>query len=377
MLYERVLRPALFRLSADDPERAHEWAIRLLAALGRTPCAPQFAALAGAGPVADPRLRQQLFGFTFPNPVGLAAGFDKNAVALRGLVALGFGFIEAGTVTRLPQPGNPRPRIIRLPEQQALINRLGFNNDGAEAVARRLARTGPLPVPLGISLGKSRATPLEQAVEDYCASLRLLARYADYIAVNVSSPNTPGLRTLQEREHVNVLLGALLRESETLATRLGRPHLPLLVKVAPDLSDAALDDLLDVCAAHGVDGIIAVNTTVQRPPPSPRIGGEDGGGDRGEGVAVGGLSGRPLHARALAVVRRIHARTRGRLPIVGVGGIFTAADTYAMIRAGASLVQVYTGLVYEGPAIARRINQGLLRRMAREGVRSIAEVPRG
>ncbi len=384
MIYRRALRPALFRLSSEDPERAHEWAIRLLAALSRAPLALRLAERAFA--VHDARLRQDVLGLTFPNPVGLAAGFDKNAVALPGLAALGFGFLEAGTVTHHPQAGNPRPRIQRLPEHHALINSMGFNNDGAAAIARRLARMGRLPVPLGVSLGKSKVTPLEGAIGDYTASLRLVEPYADYIAVNVSSPNTPGLRALQERDQIDALLGALMRESAALAipqratsneqratSNGSRPRVQLLVKVAPDLSEKALDELLDVCALHDVDGVIAVNTTLRmrngagavRPAPDSAL--------RIPHSAFG-LSGRPLRARALAVVQHIRRRTGGALPIIGVGGIFSAEDAYAMIQAGASLVQVYTGFVYEGPAIVRRINRGLVRLMARDGVRRLAEV---
>lgn len=365
MLYECVLQPALFRLTASDPERAHELVMHALRNMNRAPLAA--AMLAGGPLVHDRRLHQRLFGLTFPNPVGLAAGFDKNALALPALAALGFGFIEAGTITYHPQPGNPRPRVLRLPEQQAMINRMGFNNDGAAVVARRLARTPRLPVPLGISLGKSKVTPLEQAVEDYRASLRLLQPYAGYIAVNVSSPNTPGLRALQEREQVDTLLRVLVAESAVIAARAGRPRAPLLVKVAPDLTEQALDELLDVCTARGVDGIIAVNTTVARPAGVR-------GGRSSHATFEGGLSGRPLHARAVEVVRHIYSRTGGSLPLIGVGGIFTAADAYAMIRAGASVVQVYTGMIYEGPAIARRINRGLLRLMTADGVRSLDEV---
>src|SRR5262245_35149234 len=355
MLYERLLRPALFRATADDPERAHEWVMEWLAGASHMPLT--LAPLAGALTVHGSRLRQKLLGLTFPNPVGLAAGFDKNAVALRALAALGFGFIEAGTVTYHAQAGNERPRLLRLPAERALVNRMGFNNDGAAVVARRLGRTGRLTVPLGVSLGKSRVTPLADATEDYLASLRLLEPFADYIAVNVSSPNTPGLRSLQQRSQVDALLGALLAEAAALAERRGDAPKPVLVKVAPDLADAALDELLEAALARGVSGVIAVNTTVQH-----------------TAGFEGGLSGAPLRERALAIVRHIYQRTEGRLPIVGVGGIFSAADAYAMIRAGASLVQVYTGFIYEGPAIARRINDGLLQRMARAGVRSIAEL---
>ncbi len=354
MLYD-LLRPALFRLSAGDPERAHEWVMHLLAAAGRLPAAGSLPGMT----VESPRLSQNLFGLTFPNPVGVAAGFDKNAVALRTLAALGFGFVEAGTVTYHPQPGNPRPRIMRVPGRRALINRMGFNNDGAARVARRLARAGPLPVPVGISLGKSRVTPIEQAVEDYRASYRLLAPHAGYVAINVSSPNTPGLRSLQERDQIEVLLSGFQEEGDVLASRTGRRP-PLLVKVAPDLTDDALEELLDVCLDQEIDGLIAVNTTIAR-----------------DGVPVqfdGGLSGRPLFRRALEVVRFIDHHTEGRLPVIGVGGIFNAGDAYAMIRSGARLVQVYTGLIYEGPTIARRINRGLLRLMDRDGLTSLSDI---
>jgi dihydroorotate dehydrogenase len=355
VLYD-LIRPALFRLSGDDPERAHEWVMYALATAGRLP-----SGMTSGLSVASPRLQVQVAGLTFPNPVGVAAGFDKNAVALRALAALGFGFVEAGTVTFHSQPGNPRPRIVRLPERRALINRMGFNNDGAAIVARRLARSAPTPIPIGISIGKSRVTPISDAVDDYRASYRLLAPHAGYIAVNVSSPNTPELRTLQERAQIDALLAAIQQEGESLRAHIGRRP-PLFVKVAPDLTDEALAELLDVCTSRDVDGLIAVNTTIAR-----------------DGLAVafeGGLSGRPLHPRALAVVRFIHQHTKERLPIIGVGGIFNAADAYAMIRAGATLIQVYTGLIYEGPAIARRINQGLLRLMDRDGVTSLSEIHR-
>ncbi|HKS69930.1 MAG TPA: quinone-dependent dihydroorotate dehydrogenase, partial [Ktedonobacterales bacterium] len=287
------------------------------------------------------------------NPIGLAAGFDKNAVALPALAALGFGFIEIGTVTYYAQPGNPRPRLFRLPSDEALVNRMGFNNQGAAAVAARLARMPKLPVPLGISLGKSKITPLDEALDDYLQSLDLLYPYGDYFAVNISSPNTPGLRALHERDRLDALLAALTTHLRERATAEGRsaPR-PLLVKVAPDLDDAALEEVVDVALARGVSGLIAVNTTVAR----------EGLGLRAPEYLrneAGGLSGRPLLARALAVVTRLHALAGARLPIVGCGGIFTPDDARRMLDAGASLVQLYTGFIYEGPLVARRIARAL------------------
>lgn len=364
-LYHHLVRPALFGLSAADPEQAHEWVMRSLAALSHPPLNVNLPAIAAASTVRSTRLEQTLFGRRFPTPVGLAGGFDKNAVALPVLAALGFGFLEAGTVTLHPQPGNERPRVFRLSQQRALINRMGFNNDGAQRVAERLARVPPLPVPLGLSLGKSKVTPLVDAVEEYRASFRLLAPYAAYVAVNVSSPNTPNLRRLQEREQLCSLLTALGVERDDLAQRTAAQPVPLLLKVAPDLTDSALDAILEVATSRGIDGVIAVNTTLERPRSVQR---------HRHAAQAGGLSGAPLRQRALAVVRRIHAQTNGTLPIIGVGGIFCAADAYAMMRAGASLVQLYTGLVYEGPGIARAINLGLLRRLARDGVRTIREL---
>ena len=364
MLYEHILRPLLFSLSARDPEIAHEWALRVLRTAGAWPLPRNLLSMFTT--VEDKRLSQPLFGYSFRNPVGLAAGFDKNAVALRGLVTLGFGFLEIGTVTSHPQVGNPRPRMVRLPRDRALINRMGFNNDGAAAVASRLAALtteGTLGVPLGISIGKSKITPLAAAPEDYCASFRLLAPYASYVAVNVSSPNTPGLRHLQEREHLVAILCMLRGEIAASTSEHVRGHpLPLLVKIAPDLSEAAIDELLGVCTDENADGIIAVNTTVSR---------------AGLGAPTdepGGLSGRPLFRRAVEVVRFIYQRTRGALPIIGVGGIGDAQDAYTMLKAGASLLEVYTGFVYHGPFFVRAVNRGLLALMERDGVDDLAEI---
>lgn len=329
MLFERVVRPTLFRLKGGDAEAAHEFAVRRLAGLARVPAA--LAVLRARYGVSAPR---KVFGLRFPNPVGLAAGMDKDGLALPAWPALGFGFVEVGTVTAHPQPGNPRPRLFRLPDSGAVVNRMGFNNAGAGALAARLAALPrPLGVPLGISLGKSRITPLEEAVEDYQTSYRALREYGDYFAVNVSSPNTPGLRELQDRAHLDALLAALVGEK------------PILVKIAPDLPEPAIAELLEVCLARGVAGVIATNTTLARDGLAPA--------DQAGGAEAGGLSGRPLADRAREVVAFVHRETDGRLPIVGVGGIVTPDDAGRMFDAGASLVQLYTGFVYRGPALVR------------------------
>jgi dihydroorotate dehydrogenase len=290
-----------------------------------------------------------VLGLDFPSRVGVAAGLDKDGVALLAWPLLGFGFVEVGTVTARPQPGNPRPRLFRLPQDGAVVNRMGFNNAGAAALAARLDRLGRLPVPLGISLGKSKVTPVEDAVDDYLASLRLLHRHADYVAVNVSSPNTPGLRSLQDPAALTALVAALVAESRALAGP-GRRPAPLLVKVAPDLSREALEELVDVCLGHGVSGVIATNTTLDR------TGLRTGGGAADE---AGGLSGRPLAPRAAEVVRLVTEQAGDRLPVIGVGGVRGPDDALRLVDAGASLVQVYTGLVYEGPAMVRRVARAL------------------
>ncbi|MFC7549845.1 quinone-dependent dihydroorotate dehydrogenase [Plantactinospora sp. GCM10030261] len=331
MMFERVVRAGLFRVGGGDPEAAHEWTLARLTALSRRP-----AALAVVRAVCSVRAPRTVFGVDFPNPVGLAAGMDKDGVALPAWPALGFGFVEVGTVTARPQPGNPRPRLFRLPASTAVINRMGFNNAGAEALAARLAALPrPLSVPLGISLGKSKVTPLDQAVADYLASYRALRAYGDYFAVNVSSPNTPGLRSLQDRAHLDALLGELVGER------------PILVKIAPDLTDAAIADLLEVCLDRGAAGIIATNTTLGRDGLAPA--------DRAVAAEAGGLSGRPLAGRARDVVAFVHRETGGRLPVIGVGGLLDAGDARRMFDAGASLVQLYTGFVYRGPALVRAI----------------------
>ena len=327
MVYQHVLRRALFRF---DPEVAHERTVALVSRLGRVrPAIGLSRRFYGA---AAPRT---VFGVRFPGPVGLAAGMDKDGVAVRGWPAFGFGFVELGTVTWHPQPGNPRPRLYRLPASEAVINRMGFNNRGAAALAERLRLLGPAPVPVGISVGKSKVATDAEA--DYVSSVRVLWPYADYFAVNVSSPNTPGLRGLQDRAALDALLAAVVPEAH------GRP---VLVKIAPDLSFPAIEDVLSVCHARGVAGVIATNTTLAR----TGLSSVDGA------VAeVGGLSGRPLFGRALQVVSFVASRSE--LPVVGVGGVHSADDAARMFDAGAALVQLYTGFVYHGPGLVRRINR--------------------
>jgi dihydroorotate dehydrogenase len=355
MLYRRAIYPALVRLGGGDPETAHERVLAALAFVSRSAALTRALDIAmSLGQPDTSTLARDVFGLRFPHPVGLAAGFDKNGVALHALAALGFGFIEAGTITRVAQPGNPRPRLFRLLQDEALINRMGFNNEGAEAVAARLKRMRPLSVPLGLSLGKSRAMPLEEAATDYLVSLDALYPYGDYCAVNVSSPNTPGLRALQESERLDVLLTALIQRlrERAIQEEHSTPK-PLLVKVAPDLDEAALERIVEICLARGASGLIAVNTTLDR------------SGLSADTPATlrdqpGGLSGRPLHARALEVVRFLYERTGDQLPIVGCGGISTADDARRMFDAGASLLQLYTGFIYQGPAIAKMLTRGLL-----------------
>ncbi|MDC5698049.1 quinone-dependent dihydroorotate dehydrogenase [Intrasporangium calvum] len=339
MIYERVVRPALFRIRGGDAETAHHTTMAALSRLTHVP--PALAALRRWNGADDPTT---VFGVRFPSRVGLAAGMDKDGVALPAWPALGFGFVEVGTVTRHAQPGNPRPRLFRLRESGAIINRMGFNNEGADALAARLAALGPLGVPLGISIGKSKVTPVEEAVGDYVHSMRALRGFADYVAINVSSPNTPGLRGLQDRAMLDELVAALQAEAEGT---------PLLVKIAPDLTDDAIGEVLQVCADHGLAGVIATNTTIAR----------DGVAASDLAVAqseTGGLSGRPLTARAREVVALIH-REAPDLPVIGVGGISTVDDAKRMLDAGAALLQLYTGFIFGGPPLVRVINRAINR----------------
>ncbi len=358
------LRPLLFRL---DPERAHLLTLAALKLAGNFPISNYL--LSKIFEIGDPRLEVEVFGIRFKNPIGLAAGYDKNGIAVKGLSYLGFGHIEVGTITRFAQAGNPRPRIYRVPKANALINNMGFPNAGVDALTSPrslLLRGEGLRARIGINIGKSKDTPLDQAAQDYCALLKQIAdpatrggvhASADYIALNVSSPNTPGLRQLQSRAAINDLLRAVTRVRDHLT-----PRVPLLVKISPDLGESEIDDILSAVEGCGVDGVIATNTTSSRAQvPDYR------------GIS-GGLSGVPLRAQATEIIRYIARRTEGRLPIVGVGGIFSAADALEKLSAGARLVQVYTGLVYQGPGLVHKINLGLVQACEREGVKSVADL---
>lgn len=333
--------PLLRRL---PPETAHHLAIAALRA-----------GFAGRAAVADdPRLATRAFGRLLRNPIGLAAGFDKDAVALAGLARLGFGFLEAGTVTPRPQAGNPRPRLFRLEEDRALINRMGFNNRGAAAFAANLARADRALVPVGANLGinKEAATPLA----DYPALVRAVAPHADYVAINVSSPNTPGLRDLQATDRLAAILDAIAREAPG--------HPPLFVKLAPDLDEAVLPELVAMAIERGIAGLIVSNTTLARPADLKSTA-------RGE---AGGLSGTPLHARSTRMLARVRLLAGERLTLIGVGGIATPEQAFAKFRAGASLVQVYTSFVYEGPSVIARLAAGLLDLLDRQGSDNLAAI---
>jgi dihydroorotate dehydrogenase len=341
--YRTLYRHVLTRV---DAEVAHRWAFAGMRLTGRVPVAPDV--LRRSFTTDDDRLRVKALGIDFPTPLGLAAGFDKNATGLGSLGNFGFSCVEVGTVTALPQPGNPKPRLHRLVADRAVVNRMGFNNDGAEVVAKRLRQYRAVPpahpVVVGVNIGKSKVVAEADAAADYATSARLLAPYADYLVVNVSSPNTPGLRNLQAVEKLRPVLSAVREAADGAAHR----HVPLLVKIAPDLSDDDVDAVADLAVELGLDGIVATNTTI----------GRDGlrtPADVVEAAGGGGLSGAPLKQRSLEVLRRLAARTHGSLVLVGVGGIETAADVAERLDAGASLVQAYTAFIYEGPSWARRV----------------------
>lgn len=354
-MYRRAIFPLLARF---DAEAAHEGTLDLLALASRSPAVLRL--IHRLAEWQDPRLTVGCWGLQFRNPLGIAAGLDKNGQAAAALLSLGWGHVEVGTVTPRAQPGNPRPRVFRLPEDDAVINRMGFPGEGAEAVRRRLARRAPRAGIVGVNIGANKASvDAGTAAEDYLDALAQLYDVADYITINVSSPNTARLRDLQGRAALQELVGALTGRRDEAPVRK-----PVLVKLAPDLTWPEIDDLIDVCAGAGIDGLVATNTTIARP-----------AGLRGRyRDQAGGLSGRPLAARAIEIVRYLYRGTQGRMPIVGAGGIFTAQDAFARMQAGASLVQVYTGFVYAGPGLARRINRGLIRLMEQHGFRSVGEM---
>jgi dihydroorotate dehydrogenase len=353
--YRTLVRPALFNF---DSEEIHDHTLEWLARFSRSRLGiDMIESFYGM-----PALPTSLWNIQFPNPVGLAAGMDKTARAVPAWAAMGFGFSEVGGATWHAQPGNPQPRMFRVVPDDALINRMGFNNPGAEAIAARLASwksSGRWPAhPVGINLGKSKVAALEHAAEDYAQTFRALRPHADFFVVNVSSPNTPNLRQLQDRAALDEILSALQAINNADAK-----SKPILVKVAPDLTFEALDEILELAEPRQLAGVVATNTTVARPP----------GSAHPLYTEIGGLSGRHLAAQSTEVVRHIFARTEGKLPIIGVGGIFNAQDAWDKITAGASLVQVYTGLVYEGPGIARDITEGLRQLLSANGLRSLSE----
>lgn len=338
----RLIRRLLFRM---NPERVHDLTIQAIRMAGSNPVTR--ALVRGLYDYEDPAQRVQAFGLDFPNPVGLAAGYDKDALGWRGLTCLGFGHLELGTVTPRPQPGNPCPRLFRSIPHEAIVNRYGFPNRGADFVARRLRLRRPDDTIVGMNLGKNKDTPLEAAAADYLSLVQTFAPLADYLVINVSSPNTEGLRRLQARDALEGILRELHRERERQQERLGR-RVPILVKLAPDLDDAELNDSLGAILDSDMDGIVATNTTISREGFDSPIAGEKGG-----------LSGAPLRALATAKVRTIHERTGGKLPIVGVGGVAGPDDAREKMDAGATLVQVYTGMIYQGPGLVKQILRAL------------------
>lgn len=357
MLYRNLGKPIFFKL---DPEAAHHLVIGGLHKTAKIPgMIPVVRGMYGVPEV--PELAMDLFGVHFPSPVGLAAGLDKNAEAVEGFSSIGFGFMEVGTVTPKGQPGNEQPRLFRLPPDEALINRMGFNNRGAEDIAERLAALKSRRIPVAVNIGKNKLTSNEEANADYERCISILYPYADFFVVNISSPNTPNLRSLQHGSELASLLKAVTDEMASQAKHHG-VHKSVLVKIAPDVSDEELEYMIDTIQKSGVSGLIATNTTISRD-----------GLAHGNAKETGGLSGKPLRARSTEVVSRAYRQTGGKLPIIGSGGIFTAADAYEKIRAGASLVEIYTALIYEGPEINRKLHRGLRELLRRDGFSHISE----
>jgi dihydroorotate dehydrogenase len=386
-IYQLGLRPLLFSVLKADAEWLHNRTLQILEIASRSQSNPATSHILSrcqqSFGVEDARLQQCLWGLSFKNPVGLAAGFDKNGVATGIWENFGFGFAELGTVTCQPQPGNPLPRLFRLSADSAALNRMGFNNQGAAAMAARFEKAGKqgksesksqeskfdssssMPqstFPLGINLGKSKVTPLEQAAADYLESFKLLKDWGDYFVVNVSSPNTPGLRSLQDAAQLSTILETLQQENHGIK--------PILVKIAPDLEWEAIASILDLAKTYQLAGIIATNTTIRRDGLTTKVLAETG---KPISEEAGGISGVPVRQRSTEVIRFIWKQTKGELPIIGVGGIFTADDAWEKIIAGASLIQVYTGWVYEGPWMVRRILEGLVKKLEENDFNSISE----
>lgn len=359
MFYKSLIRPLLFR---KDPEKSHEQILALLARLEFL-----YGTLEDCYRVEDDRLRVQVGPLRFSNPVGLAGGFDKNATAPKMISAFGFGFMEIGAITAQAQPGNPKPRLYRLPEDHALINRLGFNNEGAEAIAIKLgrlrARAGMPGIPLGINVGRTKIVETRNAVADFLSAFEKLFPHGDFFTLNVSSPNTPNLRELQEKALLSELLAAVQEKNHALASRAKIDAKPVFVKIAPDLEFSQVDEIIDVVVAAKLAGIVATNATafMREGLKSPAA------------REPGGLSGRPITKVATAFVSHIYRATQGRMPIIGVGGIFNAEDAYDKIKAGAGAVQIYTGWIYEGPGAVKRINRGVLKLIERDGLKNISE----
>jgi dihydroorotate dehydrogenase len=356
MLYKLIIKPILFR---KDAESAHEFTLSVMERASR------FSALRARKAIAAPALNCSVGGVEFPNPVGLGAGCDKNGTAIPMWPHCGFGFIEVGTITAQPQPGNEKPRVFRYPEIEGVVNRFGFNSDGSERVAARIQAVRSngtrLPIPLAINIGKTKVVTEEAAVlEDYRTSYRRLAPYADMVVINVSSPNTPGLRQWQEKGPLTSLLRAVMTEAKATPCISGK-QAPVWVKISPDMADDDMCAVVDAVGEQGLTGIIATNTTIGRVGRASHI------------TETGGLSGQPLTERSCEVMRFLYRQTGGKIPLIGVGGIASAEQAYARIRAGASLVQVYTGMIYEGPSLARTINSGLLHLLKRDGLNSINE----
>lgn len=360
VLYRKMVKPIFFKM---DPETAHHVTIGGLQAMGKMPGGTSLLSMM-YGVRETPELSMDLWGIRFPNPIGLAAGLDKNGQAVRAFSSIGFGFIEVGTVTPKPQPGNELPRLYRLPQDEALINRMGFNNLGAAYLAKQLDHLRRLKqqrIPIALNIGKNKLTSNETATDDYIACIRILYPYGDFFVVNISSPNTPDLRKLQHGDELRQLLEAVTQEMDVQKEKYQR-QLPILIKIAPDLGDDELEQVVDTISKSRISGIIATNTTINRD-----------GLTHQNSREIGGLSGKPLTKRSTEVIRSIYKLTEGRMPIIGSGGVFTAEDAYEKIKAGASLVEIYTALIYRGPGVNQEITRGLSRLLKRDGFKHISE----